>query len=55
MARNAAIVAGQALTNQEMETLLGELFQCQNPNLTPTGKVIVSILEHTQIDKLFGR
>lgn len=55
MARNAAIVAGQALSNQEMETLLGELFQCQNPNLTPTGKVIVSILEHTQIDKLFGR
>ena len=55
MSRNAAIVAGQALSNQEMETLLSELFQCQNPNLTPTGKVIVSILEHTQIDKMFGR
>ena len=55
MARNAAIVTGQALSNQEMESLLGELFQCQNPNLTPTGKVIVSILEHSQIDKMFGR
>ena len=54
MARNAAIVAGQVLTNQEMESLLGELFQCQNPNLTPTGKVIVSVLEHTQIEKMFG-
>ena len=55
MARNAAIVVGQFLTNQEMESLLGELFQCQNPNLTPTGKVIVSILEHAQIEKMFGR
>jgi DNA mismatch repair protein MutL len=55
MARNSAIVAGQALSNQEMDSLLGELFQCQNPNLTPTGKVIVSILEHTQIEKMFGR
>lgn len=55
MARNAAIVTGQALSNQEMESLLSELFRCQNPNLTPTGKIIVSILEHTQIDKLFGR
>ncbi len=55
MARNAAIVTGQALSNQEMESLLGELFQCQNPNLTPTGKTIISVLEHTQIEKMFGR
>ena len=55
MARNAAIVSGQVLTNQEMEMLLGELFQCQNPNHTPTGKVIVSVLEHAQIEKMFGR
>lgn len=55
MARNAAIVAGQVLTSQEMDSLLGELFQCQNPNLTPTGKLIVSVLEHTQIEKMFGR
>jgi DNA mismatch repair protein MutL len=55
MARNAAIVTGQALSNQEMESLLSELFRCQNPNLTPTGKIIVSVLEHAQIDKLFGR
>jgi DNA mismatch repair protein MutL len=55
MARNTSIVAGQVLSNTEMESLLAELFQCQNPNLTPTGKVIVSVLEQTQIDKLFGR
>ena len=54
MARNASIVAGQVLTNQEMESLLGDLFQCQNPNLTPTGKIIVSVLEHSQIEKMFG-
>ena len=55
MARNASVITGQVLSNQEMESLLAELFQCQNPNLTPTGKVIVSILEHTQIEKMFGR
>ena len=55
MARNTAIVAGQVLTNQEMESLLGDLFQCQNPNLTPTGKVIVSVLENSQIERMFGR
>jgi len=55
MARNASIVAGQVLSNQEMESLLGELFQCQNPNLTPTGQTIVSVLEHVQIEKMFGR
>ena len=54
MARNTSIVAGQVLSNQEMESLLAELFQCQNPNLTPTGKVIVSVLEQSQIDKMFG-
>ena len=55
MARNTSIVAGQVLTNQEMESLLGDLFQCQNPNLTPDGKIIVSVLEHSQIEKMFGR
>jgi DNA mismatch repair protein MutL len=55
MARNTSIVTGQVLTNQEMEALLGELFKCQNPNLTPTGKVIVSVLENSQIEKMFGR
>lgn len=55
MARNTSIVTGQVLTNQEMESLLGDLFQCQNPNLTPTGKTIVSVLEDSQIEKMFGR
>jgi DNA mismatch repair protein MutL len=54
MACNTSIVTGQVLTNQEMESLLGELFKCQNPNLTPTGKVIVSVLENSQIEKMFG-
>ncbi|MBO7498573.1 MAG: DNA mismatch repair endonuclease MutL [Bacteroidaceae bacterium] len=53
LARNTAIVVGQVLSSQEMDTLLSELFQTSNPNLTPTGKTIVSILSQEDIDRLF--
>lgn len=44
MARGAAITAGEALTNDEMEHLVAELFATPNPNYTPTGQVITTIL-----------
>lgn len=53
MARNAAIVVGQVLSPQEMESLIADLFQCQTPNLTPTGQPIVSLIKKEQIDKMF--
>lgn len=53
MARNTSIVVGQVLSIPEMDSLLNELFRCQNPNLTPSGKVIVSILPQERIDELF--
>ena len=54
MARSTAVVTGQLLSMQEMDSLINDLFQCANPNLTPTGKTIVSIVQQAQIDKLFG-
>ena len=54
MARSTAVVTGQLLSMQEMDSLINDLFQCANPNLTPTGKTIVSIVQQAQIEKLFG-
>ena len=54
LARSAAIVQGQVLSNEEMEALVDDLFVCRNPNQTPDGKVVVAILEQDDLDHLFG-
>lgn len=54
LARNASIVPGQVLSNEEMEALVDSLFACSTPNYTPDGKVIITILEQDNIDRLFG-
>ncbi len=53
LARSAAIVPGQVLTNEEMEGLVSDLFACEIPNYTPDGKVIIAILGQGEIDKMF--
>ncbi len=53
MAREAAIPTGQVLSLQEMQDLLTQLFATSNPNYTPDGHTIVSILPQEQIDQLF--
>lgn len=53
MARQTSIVLGQVLSVQEMESLIASLFQTSNPNLTPDGKQIISILSQEEIDKRF--
>ena len=54
LARNNAIEVGEVLTSVQMETLIGDLFQCENPNLSPSGKTILTILQQEQIDKMFN-
>ena len=54
LARSAAVVQGQVLSNDEMEALVDDLFVCQNPNQTPDGKVVVAILGQDDLDQLFG-
>ena len=54
LARNNAIEVGEVLTPVQMETLLGDLFQCENPNLSPSGKAILTILQQEQIEKMFN-
>ena len=53
LARNAAIPVGQALSQQEMENLVEQLFQLSEPNYTPDGRIIVVIYPHDNLEKLF--
>ena len=53
LAKAAAIVHGQVLTNQEMNTLVDGLFAVATPNYTPDGKTVLSVIKEDDIDKLF--
>ena len=53
MARNAAIPIGNVLTEQEMESLVDELFQQEQPNYAPDGRKIIAIWPHEMLEKLF--
>lgn len=52
LARNAAIPQGQVLSNEEMETLVNDLFACSNVNYTPDGKNVLCILKQQEIEHL---
>ena len=54
LAKSAAIVQGQVLSNEEMEALVDDLLACPNPNQTPDGKIVVAILGQDELDRLFG-
>lgn len=53
LAKSAAIVPGQYLSNEEMNNLVDSLFICEVPNYTPDGKVVLSVIQETEIDRLF--
>lgn len=54
MARSAAIVIGQVLSGEEMNTLVRDLFTCSMPNYTPDGKKIICIIDESEIAKMFS-
>ncbi|MBQ9678026.1 MAG: DNA mismatch repair endonuclease MutL [Prevotella sp.] len=54
LARHAAIPQGQILSNEEMESIVNELFACSNVNYTPDGKAILCILPQKEIEQLLG-
>lgn len=53
LAHKSAIATGQVLSNEEMDALISELFACEIPNFTPDGKVIISILEQMDLERMF--
>ena len=54
LARSAAIPYGQVLSNEEMESIVNQLFACSNVNYTPDGKAILCILPQHDIEQLLG-
>ena len=53
LAKAAAIVPGQVLTNDEMNGLIEGLFSVSTPNYTPDGKPVLAVIKEDEIEKLF--
>ena len=54
LAKSSAIGYGVALTIPEMQVLIDQLFACENPNYSPSGKKIISILNLEEMEKKLG-
>jgi DNA mismatch repair protein MutL len=53
VARSAAIPVGRTLQQEEMEVLVADLLRLPEPNYTPDGKTIITVIPMEQITKLF--
>ena len=53
MAKQVAVVVGQVLTNDEMNTLISNLFKCSIHGRTPDGKTIISVQSDNEIARNF--
>ena len=53
VARSAAIPTGRTLTQEEMEILVVDLLKLPDPNYTPDGKTIITVIPMEQITKMF--
>ncbi|CAN5481389.1 DNA mismatch repair endonuclease MutL [soil metagenome] len=55
MARNTAIKSGKALTQEEMHSIIDELFACKMPYSTPSGKPTITTFSSDDLDKRFKK
>lgn len=55
MARNSAIKAGTVLSQQEMNTLIDELFACKTPNFTINGKPAIQTITLAELAQKFEK
>lgn len=53
VARSAAIPVGRTLMQEEMDILMADLLRLPDPNYTPDGKTIITVIPMEQINKLF--
>jgi DNA mismatch repair protein MutL len=50
-----AIKPGTSLSGKEMDQLITDLFQCRQPNISPTGRPTYLEFKKEQLEKMFGR
>lgn len=55
MARNSAIKAGKSLSQQEMNSLIEELFACKSPNFSISGKPAIQTITLSELALKFER
>ncbi len=55
MAVNAAIKAGKILTNEEMKNLVDELFACEQPYASPSGRPTLTTFSLEDLEKRFKK
>ena len=55
LARQHAVKAGDALPQKEMQSLIQSLFECVNPNITPSGIPVFLEFRKDYIDKMFEK
>jgi DNA mismatch repair protein MutL len=53
--KSAAVKAGQTLSRQEMEAMIHQLENCQNPHSCPHGRPTLIHLSVAQLAREFGR
>ena len=53
ISRGNSMNEGRKLDNQEMSSVVDQLFSCDTPNFGPDGKVIISIVPNEIITKSF--
>ncbi len=54
VARSAALPYGRTLTQEEMDRLVADLLRLNDPNYTPDGKTIISVIGLDYITKMFS-
>ena len=55
MAREVAIVTGQVLSSEEMNTLVNDLFQTTSPAIGPDGSTVLYIMPDSDIARFFAK
>jgi DNA mismatch repair protein MutL len=55
LARNSAIKSGTVLGQEEMNTLIEQLFACKTPNFSISGKPVIQTIGLTELDKKFDK
>jgi|LGVF01.1.fsa_nt_gb DNA mismatch repair protein MutL len=53
-AKTKALKYGVALQQSQMSDMVNKLFACENPNYSPSGKIITSIISMDDIEKRFS-
>ena len=55
LAYNMAIKSGKVLSAEEMSNLIDELFACEMPYSTPSGKPTITTISLEELDKKFKK